>query len=457
MKKSLILIAIFAIISCKEDPKVDYAIISGEILNKDKEDVSIMSYDRSFEKVLKIAENGTFTDTLDIKGSSYVLYDGKNPVFLYLEPGNNINIYYDAKNFDNSISISGNGSEINKYLISKRKIEKDLFGDAKETYSLDENNFKEKVRGIKKAQDSILKNSENISKSFVTKETRNTDYFYLKLLTDYEGAHKYFTNNSDFKVSENFLSEMDDIDYQNEEDYKYSNYYRSLVDDHFKNRAREVLKNDSIKTDDVYFKVLDSIQNETVRNGLLFKYANSDMNYSKDVETFYNNYVNRSTDEKHKNVITEKYNKLVGLKAGRPSPLFNNYENYKGGTTSLEDLKGKYVYIDVWATWCGPCIREIPALKEVEKQYHDKNIEFVSISIDKSSDKDKWRSMIEEKELGGIQLFAENEWKSKFVTEYQIQGIPRFILIDPKGDIVNANAPRPSSPELTELLTKLNI
>ena len=74
-------------------------------------------------------------------------------------------------------------------------------------------------------------------------------------------------------------------------------------------------------------------------------------------------------------------NKFADL-IGKPSPAFEDYENYKGGTTSLADLKGKYVYVDVWATWCGPCIAEIPSLKKLEKQYHGKNIQFVSLSVD---------------------------------------------------------------------------
>ncbi len=142
---------------------------------------------------------------------------------------------------------------------------------------------------------------------------------------------------------------------------------------------------------------------------------------------------------------------------GKPSPEFVNYENHKGGTTSLSDLKGKYVYIDVWATWCGPCKKEIPSLKKVEKQYHGKNIEFVSISIDDETLHDAWKKMVTDKELGGIQLLADNNFKSKFVQDYKIQGIPRFILIDPDGNVVDANAPRPSSPKLIELFKSLNI
>lgn len=136
---------------------------------------------------------------------------------------------------------------------------------------------------------------------------------------------------------------------------------------------------------------------------------------------------------------------------GSPSPTFE-YDNYKGGKTKLEDFRGKYVYIDVWATWCGPCRQEIPFLKKAEEKYHDKNIVFVSISIDKVKDLEKWKTMVKEKELGGVQVFADNDWNSKFVQDYKITGIPRFILVDPNGNIVKADAPRPSSEELTALL-----
>lgn len=139
---------------------------------------------------------------------------------------------------------------------------------------------------------------------------------------------------------------------------------------------------------------------------------------------------------------------------GKPSPTFN-LENHKGGTTSLESLKGKYVYIDVWATWCGPCKREIPFLKEIEEEYHGKNIEFVSISIDKPEDHDKWKKFVDNGQLGGTQLFAENAWKSEFTQAYGINSIPRFILIGPDGNVVDADAYRPSDPALMEQFDKL--
>lgn len=136
------------------------------------------------------------------------------------------------------------------------------------------------------------------------------------------------------------------------------------------------------------------------------------------------------------------------------SPTFD-YENHKGGTTKLEDLKGKYVYIDVWATWCGPCRAEIPSLKKVEEKYHDKNIAFVSISVDVDKDHEKWKNFVAEKQLGGIQLFADKNWNSDFMISYGINSIPRFILIDPNGKIVKSDAARPSDPELQKQLDAL--
>ncbi len=144
------------------------------------------------------------------------------------------------------------------------------------------------------------------------------------------------------------------------------------------------------------------------------------------------------------------------IKKGEPSPTFN-YPDTNGKNVSLESLKGKYVYVDVWATWCGPCKREIPFLKKLDEEYKGKNIAFVSMSIDEMKNKDKWLKMVKDENLGGIQIMADKDWKSDFVQAYGIRGIPRFILIDKEGNILNENAPRPSNPNLKELFNSLDI
>lgn len=160
-------------------------------------------------------------------------------------------------------------------------------------------------------------------------------------------------------------------------------------------------------------------------------------------------YIEKNYEKMHANVVK--------LAKGKVSPTFDNYENSKGGTTSLVDLKGKYIYIDIWATWCAPCKAEIPHLKALEKEYYDKNIEFVSISVDKPNAYETWVKMVKEESLGGIQLFADNNFESKFIAEYEISAIPRFILLDPEGNIVDSDAARPSDPKLKELFIELGI
>lgn len=157
---------------------------------------------------------------------------------------------------------------------------------------------------------------------------------------------------------------------------------------------------------------------------------------------------------------------ITGLKQyyekGKANRKMNNsvapgfdYENHAGGKTKLEDLKGKFVYIDVWATWCGPCRAEIPFLKKAEEKYHGKNIEFVSISVDVAKDYEKWKNFVKEKELGGTQLLADNNWNSDFIKAFNINSIPRFILIGPDGKVVDSDAMRPSNPKLNEKLDAL--
>lgn len=154
--------------------------------------------------------------------------------------------------------------------------------------------------------------------------------------------------------------------------------------------------------------------------------------------------------------ILMSYNSAQNAKKalGKPAPSFD-YVNYAGGKSKLEDFKGKYVYIDVWATWCGPCRGEIPFLQKIEEKYHDKNITFISISVDVDKDFEKWKKFVADKSLGGVQLFADKNWESDFIKAFGINSIPRFILIDPNGVVVEANAARPSDPALQEQLDKL--
>lgn len=108
----------------------------------------------------------------------------------------------------------------------------------------------------------------------------------------------------------------------------------------------------------------------------------------------------------------------------------------------------KFIYIDLWASWCQPCVKEIPALKVLEKEYADKNIEFVSISIDAKVE--DWHKALKHYDLHGSQLLDQSNQIGDILN---IQGIPRFLFYGPKGDLILIDAPRPTS---TEIRTMLN-
>lgn len=149
-----------------------------------------------------------------------------------------------------------------------------------------------------------------------------------------------------------------------------------------------------------------------------------------------------------------KENKEKAKLNGSQAPAFE-YVDVNGKKVKLDDFKGKYVYIDIWATWCGPCRAEIPHLKKAEEKYHGKNLAFVSISVDVDKDFEKWKKFVADKELGGTQLFADKNWESDFMKHFGVTSIPRFLLIDPQGKVLYADANRPSDPKLIEILDNL--
>lgn len=140
---------------------------------------------------------------------------------------------------------------------------------------------------------------------------------------------------------------------------------------------------------------------------------------------------------------------LATFKKGESALAFS-YPDVSGKNVAFKDLRGKVVMVDVWATWCGPCKAEMPYLQQLEEEMKNKEVAFVSISLDVEKDKGKWLKMVQDQKLGGIQLFA-GGW-SDITSYYQIKGIPRFMVFDQQGRIVNTDAPRPSDPELKKLL-----
>lgn len=125
----------------------------------------------------------------------------------------------------------------------------------------------------------------------------------------------------------------------------------------------------------------------------------------------------------------------------------------QGKMHRLSDYRGKVVAIDVWATWCMPCLQSLPKFLALREQYkNNKNIEFISVSIDEAKVREKWLSFLKDKHMTGVDLHAPNGDTNTFMKDYAITGIPRYILIDKKGKIIVSHAPSASTSEYAPII-----
>ena len=135
---------------------------------------------------------------------------------------------------------------------------------------------------------------------------------------------------------------------------------------------------------------------------------------------------------------------------GKPAPDFE-MTDMTGKKCRLSDLRGKYLYIDVWATWCSPCREEIPYMARLYEHFaKDKRIALVSISVD--SNVKTWEQFIEREKPAWAQYVVDRKTNAFLDKEYRIYGIPHFMLIDPEGRFIAYSFSRPSEPDCAALI-----
>jgi thiol-disulfide isomerase/thioredoxin len=142
-------------------------------------------------------------------------------------------------------------------------------------------------------------------------------------------------------------------------------------------------------------------------------------------------------------------------KSGPPAvgePVQIKFNAVNGGKVDLASMKGKVVLIDFWATWCGPCVAEIPNVTATYNKLHDKGFEIVGISLDQN--RAALTKFIKEKEMPWPQYFDGKGWENEISTSFGIRSIPAMWLIDKEGKLVSTNARRNLEAEVEKLLAK---
>jgi thiol-disulfide isomerase/thioredoxin len=196
--------------------------------------------------------------------------------------------------------------------------------------------------------------------------------------------------------------------------------------------------------------------NQTARNYLLFEaYRGIGMNFKvKDKERYFKKLVEHTTNRKQLNEFQEKYN----LDFSKSDQLI--LTSLKNDTITFSNLlkknKGKWLYIDFWASWCKPCRKTMPESVKLKKELENDNIAFIYLSL--NDRKKAWQLAIESDGLQGSEnYFIENGNSSKVIENLGIKTIPHYLIYNPNGDLVNGYANRPgkgAKQQLKELMSK---
>ena len=403
---------------------------------------------------LWVNEQGAFSTTLRLdRGEECRILNGKQLFKLYVLPGDQLSVSFDAANPKDAGIYAGKSAAACNYYQAAARADAGL-----------NKHVHIKVLGprspaqVMKTLDSVRVVREQTLAGYVSANQLDEQFLaYMKEVVGYqcllEGA--VYRKNSDTYRNEAFAGERAALD----------GYLRSMPLDNprvlysetYQGYVRTMLAGDVLGTmqvesaDDLpafYLTQMklatEQLKNQEVRNYMLKETMVEAMKESgtRDITACMAWLDKYNNNEPMKERVRKIWRQYAAIQPGMPCPPIEQY-NASGEVYGIDHFKGKVVYIDVWATWCGPCKKEIPHLKTLEEKYHGKNIEFVSVSTDQ--DIEKWKTFIATENMTGTQLHQSDDAERTISRHFVVNAIPRFILIDEAGKIVSADAPRPSS------------
>ena len=374
------------------------------------------------------------------------LFYGEKSRDIYLQSGDDMTVTFDANDFDNTFAVKGGNEKAIDYLGKMQ-----LVNLPDESYAMSWPEFKKAIDSKMASVKRLLKVRKFAKDDkFQKMEEGRITYFYANAFLMYPVSHLYLTQDTTMVLGDDYYDTLRSYVKEDEDLVDIDEYRNYMIE------TSHVLDEAGKDIRQYYPKVLaemnyigEHFDNEKVRESLIhhlaFTYVEG--NGTDNIADLQNIYYAYVTSPSLNAIFKQACAKWDKAAVGCPSPDFKG-EDINGKQMSLRDFRGKYVYIDMWATWCGPCQKELPSLKKLEEKYAGRNIVFVGLSID--ADKAKWEARVKSGELCGTQLYIGRG--SKFQADYRISGIPRFILLDPNGRIVNPDMTRPSSEDTEKIL-----
>lgn len=434
------------------------AVITGVVVNPLGDDVAFNAGGESWTAPLTDSEFRLEVDIDEpVRGHMRI---GREYTAMYLRPGEDLQLTIDLAYFDETVAYEGTGATINNYLAAKYlEDEGSVPDDVNQAEQLDEEAWTAFAAEREAAELALLEDHGEkaacMDPAFVAVEQLAIRQTWNLRRMHYPANHAYHAGDPDFEVSKDYWTFLDDVDLD-DPSLRESEQYGELAYAWVSAQAeRRTEGSDPV---DVAMAQLDLIAGRfdgehghdlharTVKN---YIYA-----YGADgVGPLYEAFKARCADDACLAEVEQLYDQWKVLVQGHAAPGWA-YPTVEGELVALDDLRDKVVYVDVWATWCGPCKKEIPHLDELQTALAGRDdIVFTSVSIDE--DGQAWRDMVADKQLKGIQVHAKEAWESSIVKDYAIRGIPRFMVIDKEGNIGSANAPRPSTGKVEEMFLEL--
>jgi thiol-disulfide isomerase/thioredoxin len=377
-------------------------------------------------KQVKLDEKGNATFQLNISGSQYAT-SGKLKFFL--EPGKNLDISFSAAEEWPKVQFGGTGAPENNYLNSTdlHMLRGKLLGPAS----------KGKL-SLEKAVEDFLhdRTMRTLSPAFRKMEAAKFRFNYMYLCQ----------GNKTRKIDEQELRDILVEDTAFLGTFEYQGFLEA---------ANEIFGEGMPAVDLAIAPVLCAVKHFRAQQILDFLIDKHAQNYiemqridnTEELVALYDKYVK---NEEKKAAFHKSLENYAGARKGNVCVNFS-YPDVNGKKESLADFKGKYVLLDFWASWCGPCASDVPFLHKLEEQYSRNNIVFIGISVDEGeSHIANWKKRVIQ--LSGIQLLATDK---KLTDQFVIHSIPKYVLLDTAGRVINSYMPRPYDPEMARILEAL--
>ena len=217
-------------------------------------------------------------------------------------------------------------------------------------------------------------------------------------------------------------------------------------------QTRPLNQNDYNKLKDVF-----TIKNPLIHEGYLKRMTGMFANHgcTKEINELIPLVQKNVVDSDLKKQVMDVYNQYAKIMTGMKAPV-SILKDAEGKDHSFAEFKGKVIVIDTWASWCCSCLEKMPKFVKLSKEFKDrKDVVFLTISIDRAKNKAKWLKNIEKNQMGNLSnllnLIPDQPKQSQFETDYYVMGVPRYMMIDKKGNIISAFAPGPGE-EMKQLI-----